>query len=143
MVRFQPIMFAFLWIAMWHIASPGGGNAAIDALGIAAWPIWLATGFLCPPLLLLSWWLIEKQQGRWRYRGMWMRLAADVGEFGVLAAFLWARLTSMDPVTDAREFGWIAISSMAAFLVALVARDIVMLGVVEHIATRDRRNGGS
>lgn len=137
-IRFQPILFLFLWIANWHIVFPGGGNASIDTLGIGAWEMWLGTGFICPPLLLLSWWLIEKCNGRWRYRGMWLRLAADMGELGVVVAFLWARLASADPYTDARVYGWIAISSMVAFLLVLVGRDIAMLGVVERLATKTR-----
>ena len=139
-IRYQPILFLFLWIGTFHVVLPGGGNASINALGGIAWVIWLVTGFACPPLLLLSWWLIDKQQGRWRYRGMWIRLSADMGELGVIFTFLWARLLSNDPPNDARVYGWIAITSMAVFMVFLVGRDIVMLSTVEHIAAEERHD---
>lgn len=138
MVKYQPILFTFMWVAMWHIVLPGGGNGAIDTLGITPWIIWLITGFTCPPLLLLSWYLIERCSGTWRYRGLWWRLAADIGEFGVLTAFLWARIAFVNPVTDAQVFGWIAISSMAFFLFRMVVRDVFILHAVRKLAAENR-----
>lgn len=139
-IRFQPILFACIWVGTWHIAYPGGGEASIGRLFQGLWTAWLITGFTCPPLLVLSWWLIAKCAGRWRYRGMWLRLAADIGGFAVMFTYLYARLTSDDPPSDARVFGWILLTGCAFFILLCAGRDAWMLVVTEHRATQIRRD---
>ena len=124
-------------------AVPGGGEFAIpDVLGPVMWPVWLTLGFWCPPQLLLSWWLIEKHTGKWRYRGLWLRLGADTGQLLALVAFLYSRLRTNTAVvggmTDAQIYAWIALSGCAFFILCCCGRDIHTLVVTEQVAKQAR-----
>ena len=139
-IRFQPLLFAALWVATFHVATiPGGGRFGMEQLVGGLWEWWLALSLGCPPLLLLSWWMIERCSGVWRYRGMFLRIGADVGQFLALVAFLWARIASTDPLTDARLYAWIVLSGCALFLLLCTERDSAMLIKTEQIARENRK----
>jgi hypothetical protein len=49
-----------------------------DVIAHDFYSIWLGMGILGPLLALLSWHFIENKRGIWGFRGMWLRIAADI-----------------------------------------------------------------
>jgi len=88
-VRFQPILYLFVWAAALRIAVTNDLPIPPDEL-LTPWAetAWTITSLICPPLALLSWWLIVKSPlTRSALAGLWIRLGADAGQFAALLAY--------------------------------------------------------
>lgn len=136
-VDFRPILFASLWLATWHVSMPGGSG--MRQFGDAAWTGWVILGLLCPPLLFLSWWLIERTTGTWRYRGMYVRVAADAGQSLALMAYLYVRVISHDLNTDVRVYAWTVMLGCTLFILQCLGMDVSLIVKTERIAAQERR----
>lgn len=134
-IRFQPILYPLLWLAVILVAITDNEPLRMsEIIGPGAYTAWLTVGFTAPPLCLAAWVLIRYTSGRWRLRGMWLRLAADLGQLGALAGYLAIRL-SVSGATDSRLYGHIIAVAACVFVAALVARDAWVLYLNERLAT--------
>jgi hypothetical protein len=99
--------------------------------------IWGGLSTVCPVLALGSLHLIQNRTGRQRYRGLWLRLGADVGQFTAMGLYLWLRLVWGDyhimPIS--------VFASATLFVLHLCFRDIHRLVEVERLATQIHRDG--
>lgn len=138
---FQPILFFFIFLAALIIS--------IDDTSAPLWvtdPVfvmWVGLSLACPPMLLVAHYLIKKFPGRPRYFGLWLRLAADIGQLAAVTAF-WILLVTtspnalidLDPSTATEFYAlkiWLAV---IVFMVFLVIRDVWKIVLTERIANR-------
>ncbi len=130
-VAFQPMLYLFLWIgAVCYLIFDD--IFAIDrdpSTGLT--PVWLFLSLVCPPLALVSVRMVSRGGGVWKYRGFWVCLAADIGQFTALLTYTIQKFTSGDfhvyPVT--------ILVATTVFVFHLVMRDMRRLHDVEKLAT--------
>jgi hypothetical protein len=141
-IAFQPILYLFLWGAFLRLAaSPKVPASFAHVISDAYYQMWLGLGLVSPPLALLSWWLITHCRGLLRYRGMWFRLAADIGMFtSVLAYHLVVVLNN--PVNESRMFSRYIVAACMVFMLTLIVRDMWALQLTEQVARRIHRGRG-
>lgn len=140
-IAYQPMLYLSTFLAALTILIFGdfttmGGHAGIPAdTEFGLYGVWTAMSLCCPVLGLGSLWLIQNREGRHRYRGLWLRLGADVGQFFAMTTYLVLRISWGDfhvyPVT--------IMGSAALFVAHLVMRDIRRLMQVESLASRLHR----
>lgn len=130
---FQPILFTFLFIASatllindetYHPAFPGS----------VRFYLWASLGVICPVLAFVAWRLIKHHPGKARYRGFWIRLGADAGQFGSLTAFLIAQ--TGDIRTAADLYAAEIVIATWFFMILWIVRDVWKLVLTESVANR-------
>lgn len=140
-VSFQPMLYLATWVATWIILLWGDltnshhPGAFRDESTETFW-IWGSLGLVAPLLGIGSLRLITHGKGKWRYRGLWLRLAADVGQFTSMALYTIARL-------GVGDFHVYPVSCMLAcllFVFHLNLRDLNRLRAVEKLATELHRD---
>lgn len=114
--------------------------------------MWVGLSLACPPMLLVAHQLIKKYPGRLRYFGLWLRLAADIGQLAAVLAFWILLITStpnalidLDPNTATEYYAlkiWLAV---IVFMVLLVIRDVWKIALTERVANKlekAKKDGG-
>lgn len=132
-VSFQPMLYLFLFLGAIFILFFGDPFAQPSDYGEpdTLFLVWDGLGIICPPLALLSLWLIVRAPPKWKYIGFWTRLTADVGMLSSLMSYCVLRLSFGD-------FHIIPIACLLAatlFVFHLVIRDIRTLREVEKLAS--------
>lgn len=140
---FQPILYFVLWGATVRIAVTDDNVplAFSQVLSSEAGTLWTALGLTCPPLALLSWWLVAKSTvSRAALAGLWIRLGADVGQLTALITYHVVTVYSMPHVgTESRVYARYCVAAATLFVMALVARDMWALAATERLAIHLRR----
>lgn len=99
--------------------------------------VWIVLALAAPPMGLGALWLIQNRDGASRYRGKWLRLAADIFEFSALLVYLVLRLFWGDyhilPIA--------VFMSATLFVAHLIMRDVRDLIRNEQLAIRIHRDG--
>lgn len=142
LIPYTPILMLFLWGSALRLSgSPHPPADLQDAIPNHAYIGWLISGATGPPLAVLAWWLITQRDGIQRYRGLWVRLGADILCFTYVAAFHLAVVLNM-PSSEARIFSRYCVGSILVFLLCAVGRDIWALAITERVARRLHRGRG-
>ena len=134
-IAFQPMLYTGLWIATILIMLRGDFTSVPPTLADATgheslfW-LWGGLGLLCPPLALVSVRLVTHPRGDIKYRGLWLRLAADIGQFTATLVYTMLRLD----LGDYHVYGMGALLSCLLFIAHLLMRDVHRLYQVERLA---------
>ncbi len=99
--------------------------------------IWATLALMAPILALGSLWIIQHRDGRTRYRGLWLRLAADTLQFTAMGTYTVLRVVW----GDYHIYPVAILVSATVFVGHLILRDIRRLIQVEQLATKIRRGG--
>ena len=138
-IPFQPILYFFLWgaaVRLWANQSAPPNFDEVIAHGF--YGVWLSMGIVGPVLALVSWYLIRKRTGRWRFLGMWARLAADITVSVVILAFHVVNVSTRSP-TESRIFSRYLLGASLLFVLILIVRDLAALVLTERLAGRIHR----
>ena len=138
-IPFQPVLYLFLWGATFRLwIEPSTPLAFEEVLGNTSfYGIWLAIGIACPPMALLSWFLIQMVSGAWRLRGMWFRFAADIGVFVMILSYH-ITVVIVNPSNESRIFSRYVVAAAMVFVLGLIVRDAWAL-VINSIKARGIR----
>ena len=146
-ILFQPMLYLFLWVAVLIIVHRGNfsTNFQFEALDHSTMSIdvlnrqwsffwaWSALGLVCPPLALVSLWLIYRiKSGRWKYLGFWLRLSSDVGVSISLLSYCIFRFDT----GDYNIYPMAVITAATLFVLHLVFRDIGKVYEIEVLSRR-------
>lgn len=140
-IAFQPMLYLCLWIAA-IIILVKGDFATIPPLfadehsGNAFW-IWASLSLICPPLALGSLWLIQSPHGEKKYRGLWLRIAADIGQLTAITVYLILRFA----IGDWHVYPMACIIACWIFVAHLVLRDAERIYTVEKLARKIDKHG--
>ena len=141
-VAFEPMLYLALWLSAVIIIIVGDiwnvPPVLADTDSGAHFLAWSLLSLICPPLALIASRIIGSAGAAWAYRGMWLRLAADSGQAGGLAAYTLLRL-------EVGDFHVLPVATMLAcllFVVHLVFRDVGALINVERVTRQVERNAG-
>jgi hypothetical protein len=142
LVPFQPILFTFLAGAVLLVIFTGTEPLHLEVLSEHLYIAWCSLGIFCCPAACVSYHLITHKTGTWRYRGYWLRLAADMAAFANLTAFLLSRFEVGFLDKDYRTVALIVVLACAFFTFCLIIRDIWKLSLTESVANYLYRAGG-
>lgn len=137
-VAFQPILYLTLWIAAVVIFIVGDRHTVPfpDNVNPLFW-VWGGLSIVCPLAALGAVRLLRHASNpRWKYRGLWLRLAADIFQLTAMSAYLAMRMAE----GDYQIYPVAALIAATVFVGHLVMRDCKHLKQVENLAT-DLRNG--
>jgi hypothetical protein len=134
LIPFQPILFLAMWIGAWLVILTGNEPLHLENISEHIYTLWAGAGLTAPLLYLGSRFLILHKPGIWRYRGYWLRLAADVAEFAVLSSFLLSRFEVGFLDADYRTFALTILVGCDMFILFLIVRDIWKLALTESVA---------
>ena len=99
-IPWQPLLFLSTWVTalillFWGDFTnipPETADQVRDNVGV----LWVGLSLACPPLGLWSMHLIRHKTGATRYRGLWLRLAADLGQLAALTVYSTVRFSEGD-----------------------------------------------
>lgn len=144
-VSYQPMLYLATFVAAILIlifgdvtALPAHPTIREDSPFGLFW-IWITLALSAPPMALGSLWLIQNRDGVQRYRGILLRLGADIFQFTVMLIYLILRLFWGD-------YHIIPIAVFAAstlFVAHLIMRDIHDIRRTERLAIRIRNGRGA
>lgn len=141
-VRFQPILYLFIWSATIRIIITEQIPIRFDLISPWIYKAWATLNVLCPLIALLALWLIRKcKWSRSTLVGIWLRLGSDIGMFLALLSFhLAGILSDADPslVEETTVFRRYIVASCLFFCLLLVVRDILAIVAVERLSIRIR-----
>ena len=134
-VSYQPMLYLLAWWAA-LVVLIGGDFAGVpitlrDQPGGFFW-VWTSLSLIAPPMALVSLWLIQNGSGSWKYRGLWLRLGADCGQFSAMLTYSVLRLQ----LGDFHVYPIATLLASTLFVFHLVLRDVRRLWEVERLATR-------
>ena len=140
-IRFQPVLFFFFAVAIIHVLvfrlPP---TSFIELVGPVFTWMWIVLALVAPPLLLTAWCLIRRG-GRRAFLGYWLRLSADLAQLCSFTAYFSALLQDPEPEPE-DLYAVIVLSATVVFLVLLVLRDVVKVGLLEKISIHLRESSG-
>ena len=140
-VRFQPILYFFMFgaaIRLWH---KGTEPAAFEEILQAdIYSMWLFLAVASPLAALTAWWMTKKLSGRWRYIGMWLRLASTIGAVTVMMAYHAVSAFSGRDAGETQIFARYMVGSILIFLCALMIRDVWTMVITERVANQIHRD---
>jgi hypothetical protein len=136
-VAFQPMLYLGTWIAAILVISFGDFTYVAVHPGVVDYErahqlfwVWNTLALVAPPMALLSLWMITHRGGRTRYRGLWLRLGADMMQLISMTIYLILRITLGDfhiyPIT--------IVTMCTVFVAHLVGRDVKRLRENEQLA---------
>lgn len=135
-VPFQPILYLFLWSAAVRIIFVDGEPIPFQRY-LTPWAdiAWNVISLTCPPLALLSWWMLTQCRfARVTLAGLWVRLAADFGQFVGLLTFHVASAFTLTERTESHIYARYAVAACMAFTLTLVLRDLWAIAVMDRLA---------
>lgn len=138
-VAFQPMLYLSIWLGVIVVLIKGDftnvpSEFADDPHG-AFWA-WGGLGLLCPPMALGALRMIrEDSNGYWKYRGLWLRLGADIGMFAALLTYTTVRIQ----IGDFHVIPVACLMASTLFVFHLVLRDFKRLHEVEKLASALRQ----
>lgn len=136
-VPWQPLLYLSMWIGALTLilfgdfANLPSETADFTGVGGIDWA-WTGLSILCPPIALGSLHLIKFRTGEKRYRGYWLRLAADIGQFTSLSMYIATRFAD----GDYRVYPTSILIAAMLFIAALIYRDVRALIRTEILARR-------
>ena len=139
-IAYQPMLYLALWIAAFIILVKGDFASippifADHAVGGETYHLWTGLSLACPPLGLVSLWMVQSANGVWKYRGLWTRIGADFGQLVALVIYTWVRFA----IGDWHVYPQATLIASTLFVAHLVLRDAERLVAVERLATKLHR----
>ena len=136
-IAFQPRLYLGLWLGSVAALLGGLPAAFLDDRGFVevwAWA-WSVLSLASAPAALLSLWMVNSANGKWKYRGLWLRIAADIGQFTALVVYAAERITfgGLGPYPTA------ILMAVLVFVAHLVMRDMGRVHAVEKLARKITR----
>lgn len=136
-VAFQPMLYLGTWTAALLVIAFGDFSYLAANPGVVDYErahqlfwVWNTLALIAPPMALLSLWLINQHKGKPRYRGLWLRLGADMMQAISMTIYLLLRLNLGDfhitPIT--------VYAACDLFVFHLVMRDVKRLRENEQLA---------
>ena len=139
-IRFQPILYFFMFGAGIRLLHKGTEPHTFEeVLRSDLYGAWLGMVILAPVVALLSWVMIEKLSGRWRFIGMWLRLTSSIGSLTVLTVYHAVIAFHQGDTGETQIFSRYMIGSILIFVCSLLIRDIWTLVITERLAGRIHR----
>lgn len=134
LIPWQPFLFlAAWWGALFVVLFGDFSNIPPETADVVSggvgW-VWAGLSLVCPPLALGSLHLIRYRPGKWRYRGFWLRLAADLGQFTALVVYF----THTVAFRDYHIYTMAILMASTFFVGMLVYRDVRFLIKTEFLA---------
>ena len=142
-VAFQPMLFLCLWLAALIILVRGDFRSVpavfSDKNNSPVFWVWVGLSLVCPPLGLVSLRMIrDDANGRWKYRGFWFRLAADIGQLTALTVYTVLRFQ----MGDYHIYPVACLVACTLFVAHLVMRDVKKVWQLESLARALRNDMG-
>lgn len=135
LVPFQPILFFVLWcVTIRIVISDKYEPIHFEALGGLAYGTWAVIGMVAPVMVLISWFLIYKKEGKPRVVGMILRTGGDTAMLMAVLAFHLADMFETGPFTEADIYERYIVASVLLFLLFIVIRDLWSLHINEKKA---------
>lgn len=130
-IAFQPMLFSFMWIgAVLHLVFGDLTAVHRDDLAGGVYVAWMGLSLITPPMALAALALIVHATGRWRLRGLWLRLGADIGFTAAMSTYLVVKLGS----GDFHTYSVFTLVAIVVFCAHLVMRDVKRLRQVETMS---------
>ena len=131
---FRPLLYLMIFGAAVRMACTNFPILPIDTIfAHGTYAVWIFIALTSPPLSLVAWWLVHCKPGAWRYRGLWFRLASDVGCLTVVLAYH-VTTVMVNPMTELRMMSRYIVGATMLHLLGLVVVDVVALIRTERIA---------
>ena len=131
---FRPLLCLCVFGAAIRMASTDLTHLPIDDVFPAGtYTVWAVIALTSPPLALVAWWLVHCTTGRWRYRGLWFRLASDIGVFTVVLAYH-VTTVLINPISELRLMSRYVVAATLLYLIGLIISDVAALVKAERIA---------
>ena len=135
-VSFEPMLYFFLWGAASRVVFTDDLTAIPFREVLSPWAeiAWNITSLTAPPLAFLAWWLMFKSLlPRASLAGLWVRLAADTGQFAALLTFHLATIPG-DRSNESVLFERYVTAATLVFFFATIVRDVWALALTHRIA---------
>ena len=130
-IAFQPMLYTFMWIgAVLHLVVGDVTAVHRDDLAGGVYAAWMGLSLITPPMALAALALIVHATGRWRLRGLWLRLGADIGFTAAMSTYLVVKLGS----GDFHTYSVFTLVAIVVFCAHLVMRDVKRLRQVETMS---------
>lgn len=129
-VAFQPMLYLAVWIGAILYLTIGDVTAIDKDLQGGMSNAWLSLSLICPPVAWGSLHLITHGTGAWKYRGFWLALGADIGQFTALLIYTVQKFGS----GDYHVYSVTTLVAIVVFVMHLVMRDVKRLRQVEALA---------
>lgn len=130
-IAFQPMLYTCMWIgAVLHILVGDVTAVQRDTAVGGVYGAWIGLSLFTPPMALAALILIVHTSGRWRLRGLWLRLGADVGFTAAMSTYLVVKLGS----GDFHIYIVWTLVAIVVFCAHLVMRDTTRLRQVETMS---------
>ena len=134
-IAFTPMIYTCMWIgAVLHLTVGDVTAIERDDAPAGVYQAWMGLSLLTPPMALAALALIVHTTGRWRLRGLWLRLGADVGFLAAMSTYLIVKLGS----GDFHIYSVWTLIAIIIFCVHLVMRDTRRLRQVEAMSREFR-----
>ncbi len=134
-VPFQPVLYLLLWAGSVRIILGDAPPVPFDNVDPWVDVGWNVLSVASPPLALWSWWLIlHSRLPRAALVGLWVRLAADAGQFIALLTFHLATALKDGWPGEAHAYMRYAFAAVMAFVLTLIARDLWSISVTNRLA---------
>lgn len=137
-MAYQPVLYFFVFgasIRLWHNNTTPPN---FDVIAHDFYNIWLGMGIAGPLLALLSWHLIKNKRGIWGFRGMWLRIAADICVLANILSYHIALNNLNAPLVyaEGRIYSRYIVGSTIIMCLIWIIRDLWTLTVTEILASR-------
>lgn len=136
----QPIFAVTVLVAGVAAVWPTDFSDFHDQLGPVAAHAWLTLGVVAPSMTLVSYGLILRCSGLWRYAGFWLRAGGDIGQAIVLAVFTMMHVTYTN--SDEDIYVTVCFSGALLALLVMIVRDVWEIVLTERLAGRIHRGNG-
>ena len=140
-IAFQPMLYLALWVGAIVVIIWGDIWSMPPTLrdtSEGVFIVWGTLSLFCPPLGLIALWMIQSESGVVKYRGFWMRLAADIGQFTALFVYVAYRFH----IGDYHVMTMAVLVACVVFIGHLVMRDAKRVHAVENLAKKLHRGEG-
>ena len=133
-IAFQPMLSLCLWVCAVLVIVIDQFQPGVFEDEHAGSAFWVRAGLslVCPPLAMVSLWLIQSPSGARKYQGLWVRLAADVGQLTAITMYAALRFLS----GDWHIYPMGTVVAAVIFVAHLVMRDAKRILVVEKLASK-------
>lgn len=134
-IAFQPMLYLCLWVSAVFVVIVDRFQPTVfssEHSGSVFWVVWAGLSLVCPLLAMFSLWLIQSPSGARKYQGLWVRLAADVGQLTAITMYSALRFAS----GDWHIYPMGVVVAAVIFVAHLVMRDAKRILVVEKLASK-------
>ena len=135
-IAFQPMLYLCLWVGAIIVIVRGDFTSLpqefMDNHHTAMFWLWAGLSLICPPMAMGAMQMIKSSNGYREYRGLWLRLGADIGQSSALSTYLVLRFSE----GDYHVYPMAAVVAAGIFCWHIVLRDVKRLIEVEQLATQ-------